>query len=144
MLITKKLLLNVASTLCQRWPVDYAVHIYNHLPGSNGQCPADLFTGALIPRRQLKNIHVWGCPVYALDPTLQQGKKLPHWQPRSRQGIFVGYSPLHSSDVPLVLNLQSGSISPQYNCRLISSGLEHSSNLRSRLFCLITICSLLH
>ena len=99
------------------WPmaVDYAVHIYNHLPGSNGQCPADLFTGALIPRHQLKNIHVWGCPVYVLDPKLQQGKKLPRWEPRSRQGVFVGYSPVHSSDVPLVLNLQSGSISPQYH-----------------------------
>ena len=95
--------------------VDYTTHVYNHLPGPNGQCPADLFTRALIPRHQLKNIHVWGCPVYVLDPTLQQGKKLPCWEPRSRQGVFVGYSPFHSSDVPLALNLQTGSISPQYH-----------------------------
>ena len=68
------------------WPmaVDYATHVYNHLPGPNGQCPADLFTAALIPRHQLKNIHVWGCPVYVLDPTLQQVNKLPRWEPRSR------------------------------------------------------------
>ena len=99
------------------WPmaVDYATHVYNHLPGPNGKCPADLFTGALITCHQLKNIHVWGCPVYVLDPTLQQGKKLPCWEPCLHQGVLVGYSPVHSSDVPLVLNLQTGSISPQYH-----------------------------
>ena len=79
------------------------------------QCPADLFTETLIPCHQFKNIHVWGCPGYVLDPTLQQGKKLPCWEPRSCQDVFVGYSPVHSSDVTLVHNLQSGSILPQYH-----------------------------
>jgi Integrase core domain. len=99
------------------WPmaVDYACHLYNTLPNSLGTCPADLFTGAISPRHKLRDLHVWGCPVYVLDPTLQQGKKLPRWQPRSRRGVFLGYSPHHSSDVPLVLNLQTGSISPQYH-----------------------------
>jgi hypothetical protein len=60
-------------------------------------------------------MHVWGCPTYVLDPKLQEGKKLPRWQPRSRQGMFLGLSPKHSSDVPLILNLQTGSISPQYH-----------------------------
>ena len=60
-------------------------------------------------------MHVWGCPTYVLDPMLQQGKKLPCWQPRSHQGMFLGLSPKHSSDVPLILNLQTGSISPQYH-----------------------------
>jgi hypothetical protein len=60
-------------------------------------------------------MHVWGCPVYVLDPTLQQGSKLPKWQPRSRRGIFVGFSPAHSSDVPLILNTQTGHISPQFH-----------------------------
>ena len=53
--------------------------------------------------------------MYVLDPTLQQGKKLPCWEPCLHQGVLVGYSPVHSSDVPLVLNLQTGSISPQYH-----------------------------
>ena len=99
------------------WPmaVDYACHVYNHLPNAQGIAPADLFTGSTVPRHKLKDLHVFGCPVYVLDPKLQQGKKLPRWQPRSRRGIFVGYSPHHSSDVPLVLNLQTGSISPQYH-----------------------------
>jgi hypothetical protein len=99
------------------WPmaVDHAVYLYNTLPNSHGICPADLFTGTTIPRHKLRELHVWGCPVYVLDPTLQQGKKLPRWQPRSRRGVFLGYSRHHSSDVPLVLNLQTGSISPQFH-----------------------------
>ena len=99
------------------WPmaVHYAVYLYNHTPNSNGIAPADLYTGVQVERHKLKNIHTWGCPVYVLDPKLQQGKKLPRWEPRSRRGIFVGFSPNHSSDVPLVLNLKTGHISPQYH-----------------------------
>lgn len=99
------------------WPmaVDYACHLYNTMPNNMGTCPSDLFTGAVSPRHKLRDLHVWGCPVYVLDPVLQQGKKLPRWQPRSRRGLFLGYSPHHSSDVPLILNLQTGSISPQYH-----------------------------
>ena len=99
------------------WPmaVLYATYLYNHLPQSNGLAPADLFMGTQIPRHKLKDIHTWGCPVYVLDPTLQQGKKLPRWDPKARKGIFLGFSPHHSSDVPLVLNLTTGHISPQYH-----------------------------
>ena len=95
--------------------VDYACYVYNHLLKSNGVAPADLFLGSMVPRHKLKDLHVFGCPVYVLDPKLQSGKKLPCWQPRSHRGVFVGYSSRHSSDVPLVLNLQTGSISPQYH-----------------------------
>jgi hypothetical protein len=67
------------------WPmaVEYATYIYNYLPQANGVCPADLFMGTTIPRHKLKDIHTWGCPVYVLDPKLQQGKKLPHWDPKA-------------------------------------------------------------
>ena len=99
------------------WPmaVTYATYLYNHLPTAQGLCPADIFTGSTVPRHRLKDIHVWGCPVYVLDPHLQEGKKLPKWQPRSRQGVFLGFSTLHSSEVPLVLNQATGSITPQFH-----------------------------
>ena len=99
------------------WPlaVSYAAYTYNHLPNAQGIAPADLFTGVQIPRHKLQSFHTWGCPVYVLDPKLQQGKKLPRWEPRARRGIFVGYSSVHSSDVPLVLNIHTGHISPQYH-----------------------------
>jgi len=99
------------------WPlaVSYAAFIYNHLSNAQGIAPADLFTGVQIPRHKLKTFHTWGCPVYVLDPKLQQGMKLPCWEPRARRGICVGYSSIRFSDVPLVLNLHTGHISSQYH-----------------------------
>ena len=99
------------------WPmaVDYAVYIYNRLPNEKGIAPIDLFTGMTAPRHKLRDLHKWGAPVYVLDPVLQAGKKLPRWQPRSRRGMFVGFSNVHSSDVPLILNLRTGHVSPQYH-----------------------------
>ena len=57
--------------------VDYAVYIYNRTPKENGLAPIDLFAGKTYPRPKLKDSHVWGCPVYLLDPKLQNGQKLP-------------------------------------------------------------------
>jgi hypothetical protein len=99
------------------WPmaVAHSVHIYNNTPDLNGMCPADLFTGEVIPRHRLQDFHTWGCPVFILDPKLQSGQKLPRWQPHSRQGVFMGLSTIHSSEVPLVLNTTTGSITPQFH-----------------------------
>jgi hypothetical protein len=100
------------------WPmaVDYSVHIYNNTPDLNGMCrPADPFTGEVVPRHSLQDFHTWGCPVFILDPKLQSGQRLPRWQPRSRQGVFMGLSTIHSSEVPLVLNTTTGSIPPQFH-----------------------------
>jgi hypothetical protein len=47
------------------------------------------------------------------DRQLHAGEKLPSWQPR--RGVVLDFSSLHSSEVPLVLNLQTGSITPQYH-----------------------------
>ena len=58
---------------------------------------------------------MFGCPVYVLEPKLQDGKKIPKWSPRARLGMFLGFSPVHSSLVPLVLNVRTGKISPQYH-----------------------------
>ena len=95
--------------------VDYATYLHNHIPNQHGIAPIDLFFGSQVPKHKLRDLHVWGCPVYVLDPTLQQDKKLPRWEPRSRRGLFVGFSPHHSSNVPLILNLSTGSISPQFH-----------------------------
>jgi len=57
----------------------------------------------------------WGCPVYVLDPKLQQGQRLPCWELRARPGIFLGLSRYHNSEVPLVLNLKTGSITTQFH-----------------------------
>ena len=99
------------------WPmaVSYAMYLYNHLPQGNDIAPADLFMGTQVPCHKLKNMHTWGCPVYMLIPKLQQGKKLPCWDPKVHEDIFLSFSPHHASDVLLVLNLTTGHISPQYH-----------------------------
>ena len=97
------------------WPmaINYATYIYNHLPNEKGIAPIDLFTEVTAPK--LRDFYVWGAPVFVLHSILQAGKKLPRWQPRSRSGMFMEFSTVHSSDVPLILNLRTGHISPQYH-----------------------------
>jgi hypothetical protein len=63
----------------------------------------------------LMRTHVWGCPVYVLEPKLQDGRKLPKWNCRARMGQFLGFSKQHSSTVALVQNLHTGYVSPQYH-----------------------------
>jgi hypothetical protein len=61
------------------------------------------------------DMHVSGRPPYVLDPKVQQGRKLPRWQPRSRRGVFMGLSLQHTSEVPQVLNLSTGRITTQFH-----------------------------
>ncbi|KAL7484019.1 hypothetical protein ACHAW6_009661 [Cyclotella cf. meneghiniana] len=100
------------------WPLamNYAVWVYNRLPQQGaGLSPEELFSGIKCSRSSLPRAHVFGCPVYVLDPRLQDGKKIPKWDSRARQGIFVGFSPHHSTSVPLILNPRTQHISPQFH-----------------------------
>jgi hypothetical protein len=56
-----------------------------------------------------------GCPAYVLDLKIQDGKKIPKWQPKSRRGQFLGFSKQHVSMIGLVHNIRTGSISPQFH-----------------------------
>ena len=67
-----------------------------------------------------------GCPCYVLEPTLQDGHKLAKWKPCSCSTIFVGFSPFHSSLVPLVLNTCSGN-SDLNSMSSLMTGLPASS-----------------
>ena len=78
--------------------------------------PIEIFSGVKLQNfEHLQRLHVWGCPVYVLDPKLQDGKKLPKWNPRTRRGQYLGYSPEHSSLIGRILNVTTGFISPQYH-----------------------------
>ena len=100
------------------WPmaINYAVWVFNHLPRiDTGLCPDEMWSQSRTTHDDLRRAHVWGCPVYVLEPELQDGKKIPKWQPRARLGMFMGFSQVHSSLVALVLNTSTGKISPQYH-----------------------------
>ncbi len=53
--------------------------------------------------------------MYVLDVLLQDGKKISKWNPWACLGLFLAFSDLHSSLVPLVLNVDTGHISPQFH-----------------------------
>ena len=90
--------------------------MYNHLPGLDNLAPEEKWTGSRFPNfNLLRRLHPWGCPAYVLDPALQDGKKLPKWTPRSRQGQYLGLSSEHASSVALILNPRTKRISPQFH-----------------------------
>ena len=99
------------------WPqaIEYAVWVYNRLPRSHGYSPLEIFAQTKMDHEELRRAKVWGCPVYVLEPKLQDGKKVPKWAKRARRGRFVGFSSRHSSVVGMILNLSTGKISPQYH-----------------------------
>jgi hypothetical protein len=100
------------------WPLalHHTVFLVNHVPDQRtGLCSADLFTKTRYEQRKLNNLHVWGCPVYVLDRMISDRKKLPRWTPRSTRTINMGFSPKQAITVPIVLNPQTGYITPQFH-----------------------------
>ena len=96
--------------------VRHSVWIYNHIPNiSTGLSPIDLWTRSRFPLRKLHDLHVWGSPAYVLQKRLADGKSVGRWEPRSQRCVNVGFSALHSKEVPYVLNPSTGSITPQWN-----------------------------
>jgi hypothetical protein len=97
------------------WPmaIAHAVYLYNHMP------PADMFTKMQWEHQKFHDIHVWGCPVYVLDKTLSDDKKLPHsWTPHSCHASHIGNLMKHANTVPLVLNPETGAITAQFPCHV--------------------------
>ena len=100
------------------WPyaLRHANYMFNCLPRSGKEAsPLEIFSGAKI-RPNLEHLHPFGCPVYVTREELQDGKKLPKWEVRSRVGVNLGRSPHHAASVGLILNLTTGLVSPQYHC----------------------------
>ena len=106
------------STDLKLWPLalKHAVALYNEIPNPETRlAPVEIWTNCKSTYSALKQAHPWGCPAYVLQPKLQDGAKIPKWQPRSRQGVYMGFSPIHASSVGLIKNPRTGNISPQYN-----------------------------
>jgi len=102
------------------WPfaVDYAIWVFNRLPRMDcGICPEELWSGGRGSSRHddFSRAHKFGCPVFVLDNDLADGHRIPRWHPRARLGMFLGFSPHHSSLAPLVLNLATGKITVCYH-----------------------------
>jgi len=84
-------------------------------PGPSGLSPEEIFTHQKTRPDRLLVFHTFGCRVFMLDPSLQQGHKIPKWKPRSRQAVYLGHSLHHAQTVPIVLNITIGICSLQYH-----------------------------
>jgi hypothetical protein len=81
----------------------------------NGTLRLERFSGTSVGYR-MKDHHIFGCPVFALQNDLAAGNKLPKWSPRARLGPNLGPSPSHARNVNLALNLTTGLVSLQFHC----------------------------
>jgi hypothetical protein len=99
------------------WPfaMKLAVDIHNSTPGISGLSPDEIFSGNKSTKSKFKDFHSFGGPVFVLEASLQDGHRIPKWKLRSRMAIYLGSSPDHATTVPLVLNPNTGLVSPQYH-----------------------------
>ena len=95
----------------------HAVHVYNTAPVLDGISLLELFSGTQVGSR-MQDHHTFGCPVFVLDNALAPGKTIPRcrWSSRARLGLNLGPSLFHARNVILILNLNTGLVSPQFHC----------------------------
>ena len=60
-------------------------------------------------------MHTFGCPAYVLDPKNAKDARTRKWDPRSHLGVYVGLSPLHASNVSMIYNLRTRTVTTQYH-----------------------------
>jgi Integrase core domain. len=103
------------------WPfaLKYAILLSNTLSmDENSNTPLSKFTSTPVDSTNLdlQNFHTFGCPCYVLDHRLQSGSiGPPKWDPMLPLRIFVVFSPHHSRTVVMVLNPNTGLVSPQFH-----------------------------
>jgi hypothetical protein len=101
------------------WPyaLHHAAYLSNALPThKDGQSRLELFSGIRVGSN-MRFLHTFGCPVFALHNSLASNKSLPRWDPRACIGLNLGPSPTHARNVHLVLSLTTGLVLPQFHCR---------------------------
>eukprot|EP00980_Cylindrotheca_fusiformis_P016832 scaffold5080_cov130-Cylindrotheca_fusiformis.AAC.1 len=85
------------------------------IPAQFHSSPLSKLSGTEV-QPNLDHFHPFGSPVYVLENSLQSQNSHNKWSDRSRVGIYLSHSPSHASSVPLVLNTQTGLVSPQFHC----------------------------
>ena len=96
----------------------------------NGSSPLSRLSGVEVNSSN-KDFHVFGALVYVLKDGLTSGSdEVHHWYPRSRLGMYIGPSPRHARTVGLILNIQTGLISPQFHTSNTMASLKPTTPLR--------------
>ena len=68
-------------------------------------------------QRNVKHSIPFGCPTYVLETELQARLPFHKWKNRANVGIYLGKSPLHARNVALVMDRNSGRVSPQFHVK---------------------------
>jgi hypothetical protein len=63
--------------------MDHAIYMWTNMPSKRTRkSPVELFTSVSHENYDhLQRSHVWGSPIYVLQPELQDAKKIGKWQP---------------------------------------------------------------
>ena len=106
------------------WPyaIRSANEVHNSTPDLNradSRSPTELFTSSEV-KPNLDHFKPFGCPVYVLDNAMQAGKKISKWEIRARLGLYLGMSMQHARSVALILNIETGHVSPQFHVKFDS------------------------
>ena len=101
------------------WP--YALRMANdnlnetpNMMDESRRSPLQMFSNSMV-QCNVKHAKTFGCPCYVLDNSLQSGTIFHKWNQRSRVGIYIGRSPRHAQNISLVLDRNSGLVSPQFH-----------------------------
>ena len=96
--------------------IKHVVWLHHCLPNYNsGITPLEFLTTNKDDHRDLSISHVWGYPIFVLDPKLQNYQKIPKYNWRYCLGQLLGFSEQHSSLIANVLHINTSNISPQYH-----------------------------
>ena len=83
------------------WPTEmyYAVWVNNRIPDmKSGLSATEIWSRSRFEplSEKLSNCNVWVCPIYVLEPKLQNlGVNITKWDPRSQREINVRFSKSH-------------------------------------------------
>ena len=78
--------------------------------------PEQRFTGSPI-QTNVKHCVPFGCPTYVLNSKLQERTPFHKWKSRARVGIYIGRSPDHARNIALVMDKDTGLVSPQFHVK---------------------------
>ena len=101
------------------WPyaIRMANDVYNNSPCfqlDDNISPMQILSGSNVSIN-VKHYRPFGCPAFVLNNALQQNKPHAKWDERARIGVYLGKSPHHNRNVALILNRETGLVSPQYH-----------------------------
>jgi hypothetical protein len=97
--------------------IQHAATIYNTTKGRSQDYNISPWEKIMGERSKLDqhDINPLFCPVYVLDRRMQEGTSPPKWTKRTTQQVYVGHLHHYSKSLPMVWDLRTKLVSPQYH-----------------------------